>query len=181
MRNFIAHSRGWLSVPGIMALTGVLVLAIALAGCGLQQDISQIPPEAGALGPATPINAPTLSGKPFKWSTTHGHVVLLDFWGSWCSPCRAEQSGLNGLYTEFTAKGVIFLGVDLQDTNVDGSAYERDLRVAYPSVNDASEVVASDYNVLAPPSVIIINSKGKIVDRFLGTLVGVQDDLNRLT
>ena len=51
----------------------------------------------------------------------------------------------------------------------------------YPSVNDSSEVITSEYNVLEPPTVIIIDAKGDIVDRFLGTLVGVSVDLGKLT
>jgi cytochrome oxidase Cu insertion factor (SCO1/SenC/PrrC family) len=71
--------------------------------------------------------------------------------------------------------------VDVQDTNINGAAYERSYSVQYPSVNDASEVIASEYNVAAPPTVIIVDAKGNIVDRFLGTLSGVNADLTRLT
>src|ERR1019366_5965473 len=107
--------------------------------------------------------------------------VVLDFWGSWCVPCRAEQPELNTLNESFASKGVIFLGVDLVDTNVNGRAYERDFNVPYASVNDSSEVIASEYNVPASPTVVVVNAQGSIVDRFLGTLVGVRDDLIRLT
>jgi thiol-disulfide isomerase/thioredoxin len=169
--------------------SGVRVLALAaacsalgLAGCGLQQDLSQgSGVGGGATAPATPIIAATLAGTTFDWSATRGHVVVLDFWASWCSPCRAEQAELNRLRTEYAPKGVVFLGVDVRDDNVDGSAYERDLKVLYPSVNDAAEVIASEYNVAAPPTVIIVDSHGNIVDRLLGTTTGVSADLSRLT
>jgi thiol-disulfide isomerase/thioredoxin len=156
---------------------------VTVSGCGLQQDLSHVPNlGTGPTGPATPITAPTLSGAPFAWSETHGHVVVLDFWGAWCGPCRREQAELNRLYTEFAAKGVIFLGVDMRETNaVDGVAYERDLHVAYPSVNDPSEVITSEYNVIDPPTIVVIDSHGNIVDRFLSTTTGVSADLSRLT
>ena len=102
----------------------------------------------GPTGPATPITAPTLSGAPFVWSSTRGHVVVLDFWGSWCAPCNAEQPDLNTLAAQWAPKGVIFLGVDEQESSANGAAYERHYKVAYPSVNDASEVIASEYNVI---------------------------------
>ena len=76
---------------------------------------------------------------------------------------------------------MIFLGVDLQDTDANAIAYENHYGVPYPSVNDASEVITSEYNVLDPPTVVIVDSKGNIVDRFLGTLAGVSADLTRLT
>jgi thiol-disulfide isomerase/thioredoxin len=155
--------------------------ALVLAGCGLQQDLSQVPIGNGPTGPATPITAPTLTGAAYDWSLTHGHVVVLDFWGSWCGPCNAEQPALNTIAKEWMPKGVIFLGVDIQDTDANGAAYERNYNVPYPSVNDSSEVITSEYNVLDPPTVVIVDAKGNIVDRFLGTLAGVTADLSRLT
>jgi thiol-disulfide isomerase/thioredoxin len=158
------------------------VTGLVLAGCGLQQDLSQVPNSgSGPTGPATPITAPTLSGARFEWSSTRGHVVVLDFWGSWCGPCNAEQPALDKMAAQWLPKGVIFLGVDVQDSTANGAAYERSFKVPYPSVNDASEVITSEYNVLDPPTVIIIDVKGNIVDRFLGTLAGVGTDLTRLT
>jgi thiol-disulfide isomerase/thioredoxin len=158
-----------------------ILTALMLAGCGLQQDLSEVPIGNGPTGPATPISGPTVTGAPYSWSTTHGHVVVLDFWGPWCSPCNAEQPTLDALARQWMPKGVIFLGVELLDTDANAIAYDRNYGVPYPSVNDASEVITSEYNVISPPTVVIINAKGDIVDRFLGTLAGVSTDLSRLT
>jgi thiol-disulfide isomerase/thioredoxin len=158
-----------------------ILTALMLAGCGLQQDLSEVPIGNGPTGPATPITAPTVTGTPYDWSTTHGHVVVLDFWGSWCGPCNGEQPELDTLAKQWMPKGVVFLGVDIDDTDVNAIAYERSYNVPYPSVNDASEVITSEYNVISPPTVVIVNAKGTIVDRFLGTLAGVSTDLSRLT
>jgi thiol-disulfide isomerase/thioredoxin len=160
-----------------------LAATLLLAGCGLQQSDSAVPNGGlpGIDGRATPISAPTLSGTQFNWSSTHGHVVVLDFWGSWCGPCNKEQPQLNTIAAQWMPKGVVFLGVDVQDTNINGAAYERSYKVPYQSVSDASEVILSEYNVPAPPTVIIVDAKGNIVDHFLGTLTGVSDDLAKLT
>lgn len=169
----------------LLRLVPVAALAatLMLAGCGLQQSDANVP-NAGLPGPtgaATPITAATLTGEKFEWSTTKGHAVVLDFWASWCSPCNAEQPELNSLDAQWAPRGVVFLGVDINDTNANGAAFERAFKVAYPSVNDADEVIASEYNASAPPTVIIIDKNGKIFDRFLGTLSGVSADLTRLT
>jgi len=160
-----------------------LVATLLLAGCGLQQSDSAVPNGGlpGISGPATPITAPTLSGTQFAWSSTHGHVVVLDFWGSWCGPCNKEQPQLNQIAAQWMPKGVVFLGVDVQDSNANGAAYERQYNVQYPSVPDPSEVILSEYNVPAPPTVVIIDAQGKIVDHFLGTLTGISADLTHLT
>ncbi len=166
----------------VRILVTAFACTVMVAGCGLQQELSSVPSLGnGPTGPATPITAPTLSGAPFVWSSTRGHVVVIDFWGSWCAPCNAEQPDLNTLGAQWAPKGVLFLGVDEQESSANGAAYERHYNVAYPSVNDASEVIASEYNVAAPPTVIIVDAKGNIVDRFLGTLSGVSADLTRLT
>jgi thiol-disulfide isomerase/thioredoxin len=162
-------------------VAAAFISALMLAGCGLQQDLAQVPIGNGPTGPATPITAPTVTGTPYDWSTTHGHVVVLDFWGSWCGPCNGEQPALDTLARQWMPKGVIFLGVDIQDTDPNAIAYERSYNVPYPSVNDSSEVITSEYNVLDPPTIVIVDAKGNIVDRFLGTLVGVANDLTRLT
>ncbi len=167
-------------MTGRLLATAILT-TLVLAGCGLQQDLSQVPNAGnGPTGPATPITAPTLSGAQFDWSSTHGHAVVLDFWGSWCGPCNAEQPDLNTLASRWVPKGVVFLGVDEGDPTANGAAYERTFKVPYASVNDASDLIASEYNVLSPPTVIIIDAKGNIVDRFLGTIAGVGTDLSRL-
>jgi thiol-disulfide isomerase/thioredoxin len=166
----------------LLAVVATAGTMLALSSCGLQQDLSQVPnPGAGSAQRATPISAATLTGTAFDWSSTRGHVVVLDFWGSWCGPCRAEQPTLNTLDTQWAPKGVIFLGVDVRDDNVDGAAYERDLHVVYPSVNDADEVIVSEYNVIAPPTVIVIDTHGNIAGRFVGTTAGISGDLTRLS
>jgi thiol-disulfide isomerase/thioredoxin len=163
-------------------LATAFACSVILAGCGLQQDLSQVSNLGnGPTGPATPITAPTLSGTQFAWSSTHGHVVVLDFWGAWCAPCNAEQPDLNKLAATWIPKGVIFLGVDVQESSANGAAFERQYKVPYPSVSDASDVIVSEYNVPAPPALVIIDAKGNIVDRFLGTLSGASADLTRLT
>jgi thiol-disulfide isomerase/thioredoxin len=170
--------------PRRLATVAVSAAAILLLpGCGLQRDLSQVPnPGNGPTGPATPISAPTLSGTQFDWSSTDGHVVVLDFWGSWCGPCRLEQASLNQLYAEFAPRGAIFLGLDMRESSaVDGISFVRTYHVVYPSVSDPGEVIASEYNVLDPPTIIVIDARGNIVDRFLSTTAGVRTDLIGLT
>jgi cytochrome c biogenesis protein CcmG, thiol:disulfide interchange protein DsbE len=158
----------------------VAIAAIGLSGCGLQEDIAQRP-DSGGTSAASPISAATLTGSHFDWSATRGHVVVLDFWAAWCGPCRAEQDSLNHLAATYTPRGVVFLGVDMRDDNANADAFRRDYAVQYPSVIDPDETVAAAYNVPAPPVVIVIDAQGRIIDRFGGTIVGVSDDLNRLS
>jgi thiol-disulfide isomerase/thioredoxin len=159
----------------------VTLLALLLSGCSLQQGLAQRS-DSGTQQPvrAPAISALTLEGTPYDWAAVRGHRVLLDFWGSWCGPCRAAQPDINALYTRYAPQGVVFLGVDVRDDNAAGAAFQQTYHVPFPSVADPDEQLSADYDVIAPPTVIVIDSRGMIVQRFPGTLVGVRAALDRV-
>ena len=168
-------------VHRVMRAAAALAVVAALASCGLQQGLAQgsdTSPGGPTLAPV--INATTIAGTQFSWASVRGHPVVLDFWASWCGPCRLEQPDINKLYSKYAARGVAFVGVDMRDDNAAAGAYNHDYAVAYSSINDADEQVSAAYNVSAPPTLIVIDQHGNIVKRFLGTVVGVSDILDAL-
>ena len=162
--------------PGATAL-----IAVALSGCSLQPDVSTRPQAPSYTSqPAPPLTGTTLSGSHVDLDSLRGHPVVVDFWASWCGPCRAEQDELNSLVVKYAARGVHFLGVDIRDDNANANAYVQQYHVAYPSVFDPGSDDAASFNVDAPPTTVVIDGTGTIRLRELGTLVDVPTALDSL-
>jgi thiol-disulfide isomerase/thioredoxin len=161
-----------------MRLLPLLLAALLTASCGLQRGLDGS--AAGAEGGQAPeIAATTLDGSRFSTAAAAGHPVVINFWASWCGPCRAEQPELNALHDRYSKRGVVFAGVDLRDDDASARAFVTEFKVPYPSVTDDGPL-AGAYNVAAPPETVVIDARGKIVKRLLGTTVGVADALDGL-
>ena len=107
----------------------------------------------GGNPPAAPrVTGKTLSGAALSLSQFRGHVLVMNFWGSWCTPCRAEAPALASLARHFSPAGVRFLGVDIRDTPASAEAFQRDFKITYPSLNDPGDVIALAFRSTVPPA-----------------------------
>jgi thiol-disulfide isomerase/thioredoxin len=160
----------------------IVLLGLILTSCGLQADLSQRVSDPGQVSPslAPPLTGVALIGSPLDISAWRGHPVLIDWWASWCGPCRAEQPVLNALYQKFSPRGVHFLGVDFRDNADAGKAFVSDFHVPYPSIFDPDGATTSAWQIDAPPTILIVDGTGTIRARFLGTLAGIDALLTRL-
>ena len=127
----------------------------------------------GKSGPAAPrVTGTLLSGGKFTLGQDHGHVVVLNFWGSWCTPCRAEAPFLSRLAQRFTPSGVRFLGVDIRDSPATAEAFQRDFHISYPSLNDPGDEIALAFRDTVPPAgiptTLVLGRDGRIAARVIG-------------
>lgn len=114
----------------------------------------------GALAPE--IGLPDGHGKQVKLSELRGKVVLVDFWASWCAPCREELPVLDALYRKYREQGLVVVGVG-QDKDAENMArFLRTSPLSFPVVHDAEGKVAGRYEPPKMPSSYIVDKKGLV-------------------
>lgn len=102
------------------------------------------------------------SGENVKLSELRGQVVMINFWASWCGPCRQEMPLLDGLHERYSPMGFTLLGVNVEKDSSKAQALLRDLGVSFPILFDTENSVSEDYNVVAMPSTVIVDRDGNV-------------------
>ncbi len=158
-----------------------LITALLVSGCSLQPDVStRVQPDSRTAQPAPPLTGSSLSGGHIDLTAMRGHPVVLDFWASWCGPCRQEQGDLNALVSRYAPRGVQFLGVDIRDDSANATAYVHEFRVSYPSLFDPASDDAASFSVDGPPTTLVVDAGGTIRLRELGTVADIPALLDSL-
>lgn len=162
---------------------GTLLASSSLAAWmpNLESRLKFEPPPAN---PNTPANAPntasaypampevelrTLEGEPYRLSELRGRVVLLNFWATWCMPCRAEIPEFNEMQREHAERGLTIVGVSTHDTPEMIRQFQRDIRQDYASLVGGSSVPAQLNNGPGLPVTYVIDREGRIRERIIGS------------
>ncbi len=106
--------------------------------------------------------------RPWSSSSARGQVLVVNFWASWCGPCRAEQPALAAVARAWRSRGVAFIGVNVQDTRAAALAYTREFQVPYPSLFDPSAQTATRLRAVALPTTFILDRGGVIAYQLTG-------------
>ena len=161
--------------------TGVLLIVVLVAGWagGGSSTVSDVDGSTNAVlyaaghQPKAPdFTGTTLTGSQLSFSSYRNKVVVLNFWGSWCVPCRAEASTLAAVAASYRSSGVDFLGVDVRDTIASATTFAHSFGITYPSVSDTSSVITLDFTSVVPiagtPTTLVIDKTGHIAGAVFG-------------
>ncbi|MBI4337469.1 MAG: TlpA family protein disulfide reductase [Chloroflexi bacterium] len=159
----------------VTIIVGVVIGVVALVGL-MAWGMANRQPATGRSGftrvgkPAPDFALTLFGGGDFQLAQQRGKPVIINFWASWCVPCREEAPLLERTWRAYRDKGVVFVGVDIQDSESDARAYLREFNNTYPNGPDFSGKVTIDYGVVGIPVTFFVSKDGVIARRFVGAI-----------
>lgn len=140
-----------------------LSIVTFVCAAALALSLTRTPAAALEAGQAAPdIQLKDLSGKPVSLSSFKGKVIVVDFWASWCGPCKQSMPFLEKLSKTYKEKGLIVLGVNIDNDAKSAKKFLDEVKVSFTIVNDADKKVAKAYAPPTMPSSYIIDRDGKV-------------------
>lgn len=170
------------------ALLLVLVLAIVasglLMGCGDSADTNgtstppseNVAPEVGKTAPD--FTLPDLDGKDVTLSSFRGKPVLINFWATWCGPCRLEMPAIQARYEQYMQDGLVVLAVDFDEPASDVQRFRDELGLSFPLLLDPGAKVQKLYRNRSYPSSFFVDAQGVIQVQHIGVMTEGQLDEN---
>jgi len=113
---------------------------------------------------------PLLDGTKITLSQLKGKVVFLNFWATWCGPCRSEMPSMEAVYQKLKNRGFEILAVNLGESRGEVSDFMNKYKLNFPAVLDERQVTGSQYNIRAIPTTYIIDRRGLIIARLVGSI-----------
>ncbi len=149
--------RGALIIFGVIALA-LVALLIVLAVAVRQRGAGPL-----AEGVAPDFTLTTFDGQTYKLSELKGKPVVLNFWASWCIPCRDEAPALQRAWETYKDRGVLVLGVDYVDTDTDAKKFIAEFQQTYPNGADLGTKISQAYKISGVPETYFIGKDGKLL------------------
>jgi len=161
-------------LAAVTALIALLVYGLRGGGGGSLGAIS-VPKRAAPDFSLTlfDVGGAQTEGVTFGKADLLGHPAVVNFWASWCPPCKEEADDLERVWQEYKDRGVMFLGIDVQDNDDDAKEFIQKYGVTYPNGPDKSDI-ALDFGMLALPETFFIDKEGQIVGKFAGAITAEQ-------
>ena len=127
-------------------------------------------------GPAPAFQLHDAAGNVHQLDTLKGQVVMINFWASWCGPCRQEMPLLEAIFRKYEPLGFTLLAVNVEENSADGEAWLRDRPVSFPVLYDPDNQVSKLFDVIAMPSTVLIDRQGNVRYLHHGYKPGYEED-----
>jgi cytochrome c biogenesis protein CcmG, thiol:disulfide interchange protein DsbE len=161
-------------VKKLSALVCAIAVVVLAASCAKEKS-------PGAIKDKSPdFTLRDTRGNKISLSEFRGRVVLMEFWATWCPPCRESIPDMNELYKKYKDRGLVVLGISLDsdgDVSSTIASFMKEQPVLYPVLLDGSNV-SMLYGVNSIPSVFLIDKNGKVVKKFTGFVPGLAEGLS---
>jgi thiol-disulfide isomerase/thioredoxin len=122
------------------------------------------------------VSTSTTADSTFDLSEFHGNVVLLDFWASWCVPCRRSFPWMNAMQEKYADDGLVIIAANVASDPAAASAFLEEYPARFRIINDPDAELAREYGVVAMPSSYIFDRGGELITRHMGFKVKKQDE-----
>jgi peroxiredoxin len=137
-----------------MIKKAIVLVSVALA--------SAIAAAAPVSGPAPSFELKARTGEAVSLADLRGEVVMINFWATWCGPCRQEMPHLEALYQRYGSLGFTLLGVNVEDDPKGAEAWLAETPVSFPILFDSENEVTKLYDVVAMPSTVLVDRSGNM-------------------
>jgi cytochrome c biogenesis protein CcmG/thiol:disulfide interchange protein DsbE len=157
-------SKAWIKLGLVVVAAGGM---IGLLAYGFTRDARYIQSPLVARQ-ASSFTLTLFDGTVIRLEDFRGKAVLINFWASWCVPCRAEAPALESAWQRYKNRDVVFLGVNIQDREEDARAFMKEFGITYLNGRDESGKIAIDYGVWGIPETFFIDPQGRITYKHAG-------------
>ncbi|MDP7417020.1 MAG: TlpA disulfide reductase family protein [Desulfobacterales bacterium] len=154
----------------IAAMVFIGFLGLLVWGMLNKEPITGLSGIAMVNQPAPDFILTAFKGNTISLAGLKGKPIVINFWASWCPPCRIEAQLLERTWRAYKDRAVVFIGVDIQDKEEDALNYIREFDITYPNAPDPTGEVSIDYGVSGLPVTFFISRKGEIVSRWVGAI-----------
>ena len=149
-----------------LVASAAVISVIALFAVGMINRSAQ-PVERGA---APQFSIPMFDGGTFSLAKQRGKVVVVNFWASWCVPCRDEAPVLESTWRKYKDRGVVFVGVDYVDTDKEALAFIKEFNITYPNGPDIGTETSHKYRIQGVPETYFVGKDGNLYGNHIGPI-----------